>query len=551
MRDMGATEPVGNELAVQAPAARERGNDDLILDRRLLAPHALQRWAAEDPERVALQHVDGMQLSYGQLHREALTFAAALRARTVGTGDHVGTLLPNEFDAYRVLLALAWLRAVEVPLNTAYTGSILGYALDQADVTTLLTVGRFADRLQPLVEGLPRLQRVILLDEAPHTSLPVEVIERGAFLGSVGPARDLHGPDCWDTAALLFTSGTTGPSKAVSMPWGAIYQNWSWVPTETFGPGEALHCALPLFHNSGRSGFNCVLARGGRFVMRDRFSASSVWEETRRADCTALALVGPLTSLLYSAPPRDDDADNPVRHVVLGPMIPDMEDFERRFDVKVCGGYGQTEIGVPLVYGWDHGPWTNTGRVRGDYPWPEVRIVDEHDRPLGPGEAGELVVRTRAPWGLNVGYYKMPDQTAAAWRNGWFHTGDVLTYDRAGRFYFVDRLKDAIRRRGENISSFEVEKLVSEHPDVLECAAVGVATSHGDEEVLVAVIVADPDQFDPAALIDFLVPRMPSFMVPRYVEIAEALPRSETTGRVRKQVLRARGLTDRAWDRYA
>jgi crotonobetaine/carnitine-CoA ligase len=256
-----------------------------------------------------------------------------------------------------------------------------------------------------------------------------------------------------------------------------------------------------------------------------------------------------LTSLLYSAPPRADDADNPVRYVLLGPMIPEIERFEARFGVRVAVAYGQTEIGVMLASGWDHGPPESCGTVRVSYPWPEVRIVDEHDRPLGPGEVGELIVRTRAPWALNAGYYKMPQETTAAWRNGWFHTGDALRYDDDGRFYFVDRLKDAIRRRGENISSFEVENLVTEHPRVVECAAVGVDAAHGDQEIMVAVVVNEPSAFDPGELITFLTPRMPQFMLPRFVEVVGDLPRSETSGRVRKRELRERGTTSRTWDR--
>jgi crotonobetaine/carnitine-CoA ligase len=162
-----------------------------------------------------------------------------------------------------------------------------------------------------------------------------------------------------------------------------------------------------------------------------------------------------------------------------------------------------------------------------------------------------MIVRTREPWALNVGYYKMPEQTAAAWRNGWFHTGDAFRCDADGWYYFVDRLKDTIRRRGENISSFEVENHVLEYPDILECAAVGIRARHGDEEVMAAVLVKDRRSFDPAELIRFLVPRMPRFMIPRYVQVLDDLPRNETTRRVRKQELRDQGLADSTWDREA
>jgi crotonobetaine/carnitine-CoA ligase len=286
--------------------------------------------------------------------------------------------------------------------------------------------------------------------------------------------------------------------------------------------------------------------------MRDKFSATHLWDDVRRTDAKVLALMGPLTSLVHAAPRRVDDADNPVRTVICGPMIPEIEEFEDRFGVKVLTCYGQTESGIALTTGWDHGPWDNCGRPREDYPWTEVRVVNAVDEPLGPGEVGELVIRSAEPWALNVGYYKMPEETANAWRNGWFHTGDAFRYSEDGWYYFADRLSDTIRRRGENISSYEVETMVGEYPEVLECAAVGVPAAHGEDECLVHVIVTDPTSFQPAELIRFLTPRMPRHMLPRYVEVVEGdLPRNETSMRVRKSVLRARGLSARTWDREA
>ena len=339
----------------------------------------------------------------------------------------------------------------------------------------------------------PELATVVVLDDASRASL-----DRGVDAGAPD-AVELVGPQYRDVHSLMFTSGTTGPSKAVITPWAVMYQFWSWVPDDALVSGDGLYCAMPLFHNSGRSAFNYAMARNARFVLRDRFSASDFWSDIRATGCVTAALVGPMTALLHSAPPRDDDADSPLRNAILGPMIPDIEAFERRFGVRVATGYGQTETGMAVTTGWDHGPWANCGRIREDYPWPEVRIADEFDEPVPDGEVGELLVRSAEPWALNVGYHKMPEQTAAAWRNGWFHTGDAFRRDADGWFYFVDRLRDTIRRRGENISSFEVETLVVEHPSVRECAAIGVPAPLGEDDVFVAVIVDDPATFDPAA----------------------------------------------------
>jgi crotonobetaine/carnitine-CoA ligase len=525
-----------------------------VLDRRFLAPHALAEWAGKTPDAVALQHVDGERLSFAELHGEALRWAAGFRRAGIGRATHVATFLPNSFASHRTMLGLAWLSAVEVPLNTGFVGRALHYALEHSDSTVLVVAEELLERVAAVGVDLPRLATVIVVGDGSRRSqvAGAQVTTLPDLLAPGDQADDLAGPDPWDVHALLFTSGTTGPSKAVVSPWGSVvYQMSSWMPADVVAPGEGVFCALPMFHNGARSVFSCALARGARFVFREKFSAAQVWDDVRRTNCVSLCLVGPLTSLVYATEPRPDDADNPLRSVIVGPMIPEMQRFERRFGVKVATCYGQTEIGSPVATGWDHGPWATCGRVREDYPWPEVRLVDEHDDPVPTGQVGEMIVRSREPWALNLGYYKRPDETVAAWRNGWFHTGDIFRCDEDGWYYFVDRMTDAIRRRGENISSFEVENHLLEYPGVADCAAVGVPTRHGDEEVMVAVVVKDGATFDPAELIAFLEPRMPRFMVPRYVRVVDDLPRNETTSRVRKQQLRDEGVTPTTWDSQA
>ncbi len=511
-----------------------------MLEPTCLAPHAVARGAAATPDAVALEHIDGARLTYAELDARARAWAGAFGSLGIAAGDHVATMLPNTFDAHLTMLALAWLRVVEVPLNVAFTGRMLAYALDHADVTTLVVAPEYRDAVAAVGADAPRLSRVVVLDEATRAELDAGTTD----------ALDLIGPQYRDVHSLMFTSGTTGPSKAVITPWAVMYQFWSWVPDDALGAGDGLYCAMPLFHNSGRSAFNYAMSCDARFVLRDRFSAAEFWNDIRATGCVTAALVGPMTALLHAAAPKDDDADSPLRNAILGPMIPEIADFEQRFGVRVATGYGQTETGMAVTTGWDHGPWANCGRIREDYPWPEVRIADEFDEPVPDGEVGELLVRSAEPWALNVGYYKMPEQTAAAWRNGWFHTGDAFRREPDGWFYFVDRLRDTIRRRGENISSFEVETMVAEHPAVRECAAIGVPAELGEDEVLVAVIVdAAAAAFDPAELLEFLAPRMPRFMLPRYVEVVDDLPRTEASMRVRKHELRSRGVTPATWDR--
>jgi crotonobetaine/carnitine-CoA ligase len=411
-----------------------------MLDRTCLAPHAVARWAAATPDSVALQHADGARSTYAELHDDGRRWAAAFAAAGIGHGDHVATMLPNTFDTHRTMLGLAWLRAVEVPLNGALTGRLLRYSLDLADVTTVVVAPEHQGAVAAVATELPGLARIIVLDDGGRAALLAG--------GGGASALDADGPEYRDIHSLMFTSGTTGPSKAVITPWAVMYQFWSWVPDDTLDQGEGLYCTMPLFHNSGRSAFNFAMTRGARFVIRDRFSTEHFWGDVRSHDCVTAALVGPMTGFLAAAPATPGDADTPLRNVIAGPMIPDMERFEQRFGVRVATGYGQTEVGMAVTTGWDHGPWSNCGRHRADYPWPEVRVVNEYDEPLGAEEVGELVVRSSEPWALNVGYYKMPEQTAQAWRNGWFHTGDAFRYDADGWYYFVDRLRDTIRRPG-------------------------------------------------------------------------------------------------------
>ncbi len=521
-----------------------------MLDRTLLAPHAVREWAAKTPDALAVVHVDGDQLSYADLLADSRLWATCLRRLGVAAGSHVATLLPNILEAHRTMLALGWLRAVEVPLNTAYVGEILRHALTLSEATTLVTTRALLPQVNAIANELPMLRTVLLVDGPEEVEGPLPTVSLPAELAATTAESDFEGPEVTDVSTLMFTSGTTGPSKAVITPWGLTYQMWSWVPDDMLAPGEALYSAMSLVHNSGRSGFSYVLSRGACLVTRDKFSATSVWDEVRRFGCVALALVGPLTALLYSAPPRDDDADNPVRSVILGPMIRQIADFERRFGVQVAICYGQTEIGAPVTSGWDHGPWEACGKRRLTWPHHEVRIVDENDEPLPAGQVGEMVVRSDEPGALNLGYYGMPDRTAEAWRGGWFHTGDAFREDGEGNFYFVDRMNDAIRRRGENISSFEVEAAVAQHPAVRECAAIGVRTEFGDDEVMAVVIVDDP-AFEPGDLLTFLAGRLPKFMLPRYVNVVADLPRNATTGRVRKSELRRAGITPGTWDSSA
>ena len=245
-----------------------------------------------------------------------------------------------------------------------------------------------------------------------------------------------------------------------------------------------------------------------------------------------------MLSFLHETTPSPDDAESPLRVVICGPMIRDIDAFKRRFGVEVVTCYGMTEIGSVLTTTYDHGPWNSCGRVRESYPWPEVRIANAHDEEVGRGEVGELIVRTRSPWAFSPGYHGAPEKTAQAWRNGWFHSGDAFRVDSRGNYYLVDRFKDTIRRRGENVSSFEVESVVSSHDAVHECAAVGVPGDHGDDDIVLFVILTPRGALDADELMEWLVPRLPSHMLPGEIRFVGDLPRNQTSLRVKKYELR-------------
>jgi crotonobetaine/carnitine-CoA ligase len=522
-----------------------------VLDRGLVLPHLIASLAADRGDQIYFQQVDGPELTYTELHEGNLVWADAFRRLGIQASTNVAVMMPTTVEAYHAWLGLGWLRAIEVPLNTMYRGRMLAYIVDNCDADTIVMGAQYVDRLPEIAIDVPKLKRVIVPDTDEVTvDLPFEVITRSAFLGNATPATDLEGPAAWDVAAIIYTSGTTGPSKGVLVPWAELY----WFDIEAEGTSNeegALYGYLPPYHVSGKATMYLATKRRSRFVIRDGFSLSEFWNDIRRYECNMVGLLGPLARLLMLNPEQPDDADNPISQASCGPLFPEIEDFKKRFGLEVNTGYGMTEIGAPLASTFDIVDWRSCGRLKSGRPGYELRVVDEHDEPVAPGVVGELIVRCDEPWCMNVGYYGMPEKTAEAWRNGWFHTGDGFKVDEDGNFFFVDRMKDAIRRRGENISSFEVEAYVNEHPDVAETAAIGVPSELTEDEVKVLVVCKPDTTLTEQGLIEYLIPKMPRFMVPRYVEFVAELPKTEVTARTQKIKLRENAINDNTWDREA
>ena len=511
-------------------------------------PDILASRAATSPNKAAVLFPDA-RWTYAEAAREAWRAGNALLTEGVAVGDCISVWLPAGQDVLRLLFGAASIGAVYAPLNLAAKGTYLQHTLNLAEARVLVAHAQLAERLIGL--DLPHLETVVLVGEAPDLERPdrtlsIDDLLDGASTTRPTPARAI---EAWDDLSLIYTSGTTGPSKGVRASHAAFWNyNQTWIaPYHT--QDDVYLQSLPMFHTAGTGITYSILSVGGTVALINGFDAKNFWNDVRRYKATATLLIHAMVSYLLDQPPTPDDADNTLRVTFIGPLTRTKE-FSERFGLSVYTGFGMTEVPVPIVSELDPENERSCGRVAGDY---ELRLVDENDIPVGFGVPGELVCRHPLPWVINSGYKNMPEATAAAWRNGWFHTGDQFIQEEDGTFYFLDRLKDAIRRRGENISSFEVEAEIVTHPLVREAAVVAVRNPDvdaqtADEEVKTVVVLEEGAELDPVELVDYLAARMPRHWVPRFVEFADALPRTESH-KIKKGELRDAGITEATWDR--
>jgi crotonobetaine/carnitine-CoA ligase len=505
----------------------------------------LEKHAAEQPDKVFARFADGSQWTYEQTLAIVRRTAAGLQALGVRQGDNVHSWLPNGPDAIRVWFALNYLGAVYVPLNLAYRGRILEHAIRLSGARMIVAHAALVERMAE-IDRSSLADLVVLGGEAPVAAdLDGLRVHPAAAL-----APERAGPEPlereimpWDLQTIIYTSGTTGPSKGVM---SSYMHAWSTGCAWDFLDGNDRHLIiLPLFHVGGTGAVYSMLALGGSVAIVDAFQTDRFWDVVDEHRATLVVLLGGMATLLNKRPPSDSDRSHTLRVAIMVPLLEDAPSFSQRFGVEIYTVFNMTEISCPIVSGLNPTPLGTCGSTR---PGVEARVVDENDCEVAPGEVGELIVRTDRPWAMTTGYYGNSEATARSWRNGWFHTGDAFRKDPDGSFFFVDRMKDAIRRRGENISSFEVEAEVTAHPDVQEAAAVAVPSELGEDEVLVAVVPQPGSGFDPKALIEYLVPRMPHFMVPRYVRVLPELPKTPTQ-KVQKHLIRSEGITADTWDR--
>jgi crotonobetaine/carnitine-CoA ligase len=489
-------------------------------------------------------------VSYREIDRRANRLARGLARQGVGAGTTVLVMLPNVVEFVVLWIALAKLGAIQVPVNTAYRGALLAHVIDDSRAAMMIVEVGFLERLAEIADRLPHLQRLVVFGEGTSALAGIARFEAMTFAALADAPDDPTegGPTHRDLVAIMYTSGTTGPSKGVMTTHAHAYNYAHGGPDLLeLGSGDVYFAPLPLFHIAGQWAvvYACMIA-GATAAITRRFSVETFWGDAARFGATATFLLGAMANFLYRQPAAPGDGTTPIRKALVVPLFPEIDDFRRRFRVRVVTTYGSTEVSAPMVLPFDFPDWRACGRLKSDLY--EARIVDANDEEVPDGTVGEFVIRPKEPWTLMSGYWRNPEATREAWRNLWLHSGDAMRRDADGTYFFADRLRDSIRRRGENISSLEVENEINLHPSVLESAVYPVPSEATEDEVMAAIVTKPGARLEPEELVRFLAPRMARFMVPRYVLVLESLPKTPT-GKIQKFELRKAGVTPATWDR--
>lgn len=517
---------------------------------RLLS-RLLEDRAATYGERLFLNFKGEQSITYQGLDEEANRYANGLRALGLEKGKKLALMLQNSPEYLYLLLGAAKLGVVTVPINTAYKGEGLVHIINNSDAEILVLDDLYISTVNEIAAHLTRLR--LLVVHAGHAFerdsgfshldwLPLDALRASSAEKPIVEVRHT------DPVMILYTGGTTGLSKGVVMT-NHFYYFYAQMVANSIGYTEEdiSYTCMPLFHINAQIGsIMSALYAGAQVALYQRFSASTFWDEIIASQATIFLGMGAVGNILMKNPPSARDRENRVRLAVIVPPPGDLEGFERRFGLRVIyETFGMTECLIipPKLYE-PRRPGC-CGKPIEDY---EVQIVDDDDIPLAPRQTGEIVVHPRQPYTMMSGYYKMPEATLEAFRNLWFHTGDLGYFDEDGFLYYVGRKKDAIRRRGENIPAFEIERVVNQHPAVLESAAIAVPSELGEDDVKIVIVLRPGLSMTHEEVVRYCESRMAYFMVPRYVEFREALPKNPSQ-RIEKYKLRADAINAATWDR--
>jgi crotonobetaine/carnitine-CoA ligase len=501
------------------------------------------RVLAEYPDKLAHVSADG-SWTFSQAYERALRLGSGLTQHGLVRGRTVALMLDNNIDFVHVWLGAALTGAVEVPVNTGYRGSFLAHILNNSGSEVLVIEDRYLDRLELIAEDLPLLRTVVVRGSAAATApAPFTTVRFEDLLGhGLADPVDLAASDLM---AYMYTSGTTGASKGVEVTHAHAYTYASREDQPRPTSDDRILVTLPLFHVAGQwYGAYQALIAGATCYLEPGFSVSGFWPSVRRHEITTTTMLGAMAELLQQRQPCADDADNPLDLAIMAPLASDPATFAERFGLTLEPVYGMSEIGAVLgSYGTELVPGEAGAARESEY---EMRLVQPDGTDVSDGEIGELWVRPRDPRLVMSCYHGLPDKTAETMQDGWVHTGDAFRRVD-GHYFFADRMKDALRRRGENISSFEVERVINSHPDVYESAVVGVPSQLTEDEIKAVVVPRNDVTVDPVALTEFLIERLPYFMVPRFLTFVTELPKTPTQ-KIQKHLLRADAAHE-IWDR--
>lgn len=496
-------------------------------------------------DRLYILHED-REVSFSDFHASTCRAANSVIAHGGEPGDGVALLMGNCVEYLSIFYGLPRGGFYSVPVNVALKKEGLRYILKHSDVRFLVVDDVLYPRFAELGEDVGAVRKVFVR-RTETGDLPPGTIDLDTFWSA--PSRKPgHVMDREAITHLMYTSGTTGfPKGVVNRNRSANMAGFMGLASIIYTEEDVLYTALPLFHANAlvlTAGF--AMCRGVPFGLEKRFSASGFWDSIRRYGATTFNALGAMVPILMKQPERPDDADNLVRLCVTAACPANLwEAFERRFGLKIWEAYGAVDGGGTLIFNFGNAPVGSVGKPINVPAW---KLVSDRGQEVLCGEVGELVVKVPDEKTGGVEYYKNRDASQKKLHGGWLHSGDLFFADKEGNLYFVDRKSDCMRRRGENISSFEVENTVEKHPGVAECAAFGVPSELGEEEVMIWVRPKEGIELDPKDLMRHCAKNMAHYMVPRYVDIVNEMPRTETL-RVIKTEMKKRGVSERTWDR--